>query len=129
MSDTIGAKRILDSQDLARIAADLHAAGKRIVATNGCFDIIHVGHTRYLEEARKLGDILIVGINSDDSVRQLKGSSRPINNEADRAEVLASLRCVDFVTIFGEPTADKFLQTVRPAVYAKGGDYTTDNLP
>lgn len=129
MSDSEERTTILNRQDLARVVAQLHAKGKRIVATNGCFDILHVGHTRYLEEACRLGDVLVVGINSDDSVKQLKGPNRPINNESDRAEVLAALRCVDYVTIFGEPTADEFLKAVRPQIYAKGGDYTPDSLP
>jgi glycerol-3-phosphate cytidylyltransferase len=129
MSEKPDRTRILNRQDLARVAADLHAAGKRLVATNGCFDILHVGHTRYLEEARKLGDVLIVGINSDKSVQQLKGPHRPLNSEQDRAEILSSLRCVDYVTIFGEQTADEFLKAVKPQIYAKGGDYTHETLP
>lgn len=129
MGEDNARNRIINRQDLARVVADFHAKSKRVVATNGCFDILHVGHVRYLEEARKLGDILIVGINSDESVKKLKGNNRPINNETDRAEVLAGLRCVDYVTIFGEPTADEFLKATKPNVYAKGGDYTPESLP
>ncbi|HEY9789173.1 MAG TPA: D-glycero-beta-D-manno-heptose 1-phosphate adenylyltransferase [Candidatus Obscuribacterales bacterium] len=121
--------RILDRQDLARIAAEIRTQGKRVVATNGCFDILHAGHVRYLERARELGDVLIVGINSDDSVRKLKGANRPINSEQDRAEVLSALRCVDFVSVFSEETAAEFLRACKPQIYAKGGDYTPETLP
>lgn len=102
---------------------------KRLVLTNGCFDILHVGHVRYLQKARALGDFLLVGLNSDLSVRGLKGPERPINNELDRAEVLAALACVDAVTIFEEPTADTLIEQVRPHVYSKAGDYSPENLP
>lgn len=129
ISDDKERTRVLNRQDLARVVAQLHAQGKRIVATNGCFDILHLGHVLYLEEARKLGDALIVGINSDASVKQLKGADRPINKESDRAEVVAALRSVDYATIFGESTADQFLKAIKPHVYAKGGDYTPENLP
>ena len=102
--------------------------GKRVVATNGCFDIVHVGHVRYLAAARKIGDVLVVGLNGDDSVRQLKGTNRPVNRERDRAEVLTALESVDYVTIFPEKRAANFLRAAQPAVYAKGGDYTTNTL-
>jgi rfaE bifunctional protein nucleotidyltransferase chain/domain len=104
------------------------SAGNKIVATNGCFDILHVGHVRYLQAARELGDVLIVGINGDTSTRELKGSGRPINNEHDRAEVVAALGCVDVVTIFPEVRATRFLEQAQPAIYVKGGDYTVDSL-
>jgi D-glycero-beta-D-manno-heptose 1-phosphate adenylyltransferase len=120
---------IATRQDLARIISDLRAQNKKIVATNGCFDILHAGHVRYLEAAKELGDVMIVGINSDASVQKLKGPNRPINNQDDRAEVLAALRCVDYVSIFSEETAAEFLQVVRPDIYAKGGDYTVQDLP
>ncbi len=107
----------------------LRAGGRRIVFTNGCFDILHAGHVRYLTAARAEGDVLIVGLNSDDSVRRLKGPSRPVNPEADRAEVLGGLRAVDAVTIFDEPTAAELIALVKPDVYVKGGDYTLDTLP
>lgn len=102
--------------------------GKRMVATNGCFDILHVGHVRYLAAARKLGDVLVVGLNGDSSVRQLKGEGRPVNREQDRAEVLAALESVDYVTVFPELRATNFLRAAQPSIYAKGGDYTADTL-
>ena len=101
----------------------------KVVFTNGCFDILHVGHTRYLAAARQLGDKLIVGLNSDASVRKLKGSNRPINTEADRAEVLLALKSVDEVIIFNEDTAERLIAEIKPDIYVKGGDYTLDNLP
>jgi rfaE bifunctional protein nucleotidyltransferase chain/domain len=103
-------------------------AGQRIIATNGCFDILHIGHLRYLEKSKKLGDLLVVGINSDLSVKALKGPSRPINNQADRAELLLGLKPVDFVIIFEETDACNFLKKVKPDVYTKGGDYSPDEL-
>jgi D-glycero-beta-D-manno-heptose 1-phosphate adenylyltransferase len=106
----------------------LREAGQKLVVTNGCFDLLHVGHVRYLQAARALGDALAVGVNGDQSVRELKGENRPINNERDRAEVLAALECVDFVTIFPDVRATRLLESVRPAIYAKGGDYTTATL-
>lgn len=120
---------VISGSDIVKFSEELRAAGKKIIFTNGCFDILHVGHVRYLNQARSLGDCLIVGLNSDASVRKLKGSSRPINNEADRAEVLGGLKAVDFVVVFAEPTAESLISKVRPAVYAKGGDYCLDNLP
>lgn len=104
------------------------AQGQRIVLTNGCFDVLHKGHTRYLNQAKQLGDILVVALNSDDSVRRLKGPDRPINTEADRAAVIAALSCVDYVTVFDTPTASPLIRRLRPEVYAKGGDYTPDML-
>jgi rfaE bifunctional protein nucleotidyltransferase chain/domain len=121
--------RILTRQEMARVADELRAAGKKIVTTNGCFDILHVGHVRVLQAARELGDVLIVGVNSDESVRKLKGPNRPVNTQQDRAEVLANLKSVDYVTIFGEETASELLQSIKPDVYAKGADYTTCSLP
>lgn len=99
-----------------------------MVFTNGCFDLLHAGHVRYLQQARGLGDALAVGLNSDRSVRELKGKGRPVNAEEDRAEVLAALGCVDYVVIFDGKRATDVLSTVRPHVYAKGGDYTPDSL-
>lgn len=101
----------------------------KVVATNGCFDILHIGHIRSLQKAKKLGDILVVGVNSDGSVKKLKGENRPINRENERAEVLAALSCIDFVSIFSEETAEKFLDLFRPDIYVKGGEYDLDNLP
>lgn len=99
-----------------------------MVLTNGCFDLLHVGHVRYLESAKKLGDALLVAVNSDASVRTLKGSQRPINSEQDRAEIIAALQAVDYVVIFDSPRATEIIQAIRPAIYAKGGDYTLDTL-
>ena len=106
----------------------LQAQGKKIIATNGCFDILHVGHLRYLEASKALGDVLVVGLNSDKSVKRLKGESRPINNQEDRAEMLLALKPVDFVLIFDEDTAEEFLKSVRPSIYTKGGDYSPSEL-
>ena len=101
----------------------------KTVATNGCFDILHIGHIRSLQKAKSLGNILIVGLNSDSSVKKLKGKDRPINNEKNRAEILAALSCVDFVSLFNEDTAEKFLEIVKPDIYVKGGEYNLDILP
>jgi rfaE bifunctional protein nucleotidyltransferase chain/domain len=120
--------KILTLDQLAAESGRLRSESQRVVATNGCFDILHVGHVRYLTAARKLGDDLVVGLNGDDSVRQLKGEGRPVNREQDRAEVLAALESVDYVTIFPENRATNFLRAAAPAVYAKGGDYTADTL-
>lgn len=102
----------------------MRASGKKLVVTNGCFDLLHLGHVTYLESARNQGDALLVGLNGDDSVRQLKGDSRPLNSETDRAAVVAALQSVDGVCIFAEKTALRFLTAARPDVYVKGGDYT-----
>jgi rfaE bifunctional protein nucleotidyltransferase chain/domain len=120
--------KILEMDELARRAKKLRAAGKRLVATNGCFDLLHVGHVHYLQAARALGEALVVGLNGDRSVRELKGNGRPINNERDRAEVLAALECVDLVTIFPQMRATQFIFASNPAIYVKGGDYTSDTL-
>ena len=106
----------------------LRDGGKTIVATNGCFDLLHLGHVYYLQAARARGDILVVGINGDESVRQLKGRGRPLNNARARAEVLAALECVDLVTVFPEMRATRFIEAARPAVYVKGGDYDRETL-
>jgi rfaE bifunctional protein nucleotidyltransferase chain/domain len=103
-------------------------ASEQIVFTNGCFDILHVGHVRYLQAAKELGDRLVVGLNSDRSVQALKGIGRPINNEADRAEILAALAAVDHVIIFNDPRVTALVKELRPHIYAKGGDYTIDSL-
>src|SRR5216117_3113696 len=115
--------KILDMDELAKHSRELRAAGKRLVFTNGCFDFLHVGHVRYLQAARALGDALAVGLNGDRSVSELKGIGRPINTERDRAEVLAALECVDLITIFPETRATQFIYASMPVVYAKGGDY------
>ncbi len=104
------------------------ASGRRLVFTNGCFDLLHVGHVRYLQAARELGDALLVAVNGDASVRALKGPARPINGEEDRAEVLAALACVDFVTTFHTERVSELVREIRPQIYAKGGDYTVESL-
>lgn len=119
---------VIPFSEAGQIRDRLQLGEGKLVFTNGCFDVLHVGHVQYLEGARKLGDALVVGINGDDSVRELKGPSRPINEEADRADVLAALRCVDAVVIFPELRATRLIQSLRPDVYAKGGDYTVDLL-
>ena len=108
--------------------AALRASGKRLVVTNGCFDLLHLGHVTYLESARNQGDVLLIGVNGDDSVRQLKGPTRPLNCESDRAAVLAALDSVDSTCIFTEKTATRFLGAAQPDVYVKGGDYTLETL-
>lgn len=113
---------------LAEWRARMRASGRKLVVTNGCFDLLHAGHVSYLERARAHGDALLVGLNGDASVRALKGPNRPINNEADRAVVLSALRCVDAVCIFPEPTATRFLALAQPDIYVKGGDYTPETL-
>jgi rfaE bifunctional protein nucleotidyltransferase chain/domain len=118
-----------DLADAEARCAALRATGARLVLTNGTFDLLHVGHVRALDEARRLGDALVVGLNSDESVRAYKGPSRPLVPEADRAEVLCALACVDLVVIFGEATAEELVHRLRPAVYAKGRDYEGAPLP
>jgi rfaE bifunctional protein nucleotidyltransferase chain/domain len=103
--------------------------GRRVVMANGCFDILHVGHVRYLEGARALGDVLVVAINSDTSVRQLKGEGRPILSEDERVALVSALRCVDHVVVFDEPDVRGLLDVIRPAVHAKGTDYTEESVP
>jgi len=120
--------KIVNLEELSDRSENLRAAGKKLVATNGCFDLLHVGHVRYLRAARALGDLLVVGLNNDRSVRELKGSGRPIMTEIDRAEILAALECVDLVTIFPEMRATRFLAAARPAIYVKGGDYSSETL-
>jgi rfaE bifunctional protein nucleotidyltransferase chain/domain len=116
-------------EDLQALLAKLRQEGKTIVTTNGCFDILHVGHVRYLEETKKLGDVLIVALNSDASVRRLKGEGRPINNENDRAEVLNALKSVDYVVLFDEDSPMQLLEEIKPDVHTKGADYTVETLP
>jgi len=123
------ATRILDRNRLIARVAVARRTGARIVFANGCFDILHVGHVRYLEAARSLGDLLVVGINSDAQVRSLKGEGRPFVPERERAEIIASLRAVDIVTIFPEPTVEALLLAIRPDVHAKGTDYTAETVP
>ena len=120
--------KIVELEELSNRCKEVRSAGKKIVATNGCFDLLHVGHVRYLQAARALGDLLVVGLNGDRSVHELKGAGRPITTQSDRAEILAALECVDLVTIFPEIRAMKFLAAVRPTVYVKGGDYSSETL-
>jgi D-beta-D-heptose 7-phosphate kinase / D-beta-D-heptose 1-phosphate adenosyltransferase len=131
LADRLGAHHgsAVDADRLAALVAEHRAAGRRIVFTNGCFDVLHRGHVAYLNQARLLGDVLIVAVNADGSVRRLKGPSRPVNPAADRAAMLAALSCVDHVTIFEEDTPAALLRRLRPEVYAKGGDYTPHMLP
>lgn len=121
--------RILDRNRLIARVAIARRNGARVVLANGCFDILHVGHVRYLEGARALGDILVVGINSDEQVRALKGEGRPLVPERERAEMIAALRAVDFVTVFNEPNVEALLRAIRPDVHAKGTDYTEETVP
>lgn len=111
------------------MADKARAAGRRVVLANGCFDLLHVGHVRYLEDARALGDLLIVGVNGDDAVRRLKGPGRPLMPAVERAEMLAALRAVDHVVVFEDDTADRLVALLRPAVHAKGTDYTAESVP
>ena len=121
-------KKIKTTGEMLPLLAILRAAGKKIVFTNGCFDIIHTGHTRYLAKAKSLGDILIVAVNSDASVRMIKGDKRPINSEADRMETLAALEVVDFVTIFNEPDPYRVISEIKPDVLVKGGDWPIEKI-
>lgn len=115
--------KVLPLEELRRILGEFGRREKRVVLTNGHFDLLHIGHLRYLQEAKALGDILVVGVNSDASTRRLKGPGRPILPQGERAELLAALACVDYVTVFEEDTAEELVQVLRPDVYVKGGDY------
>ena len=121
--------KIINKKVIEKTIEKLKKENKNIVFTNGCFDILHVGHVRYLKESSKFGDVLIVGLNSDSSVKKLKGETRPINNENDRAEILCALNFVDYVIIFDEDTPEKLLDAIKPDIYTKGADYTIDTLP
>lgn len=120
---------LVQREDLRALIDTIHHAGKTVVTTNGCFDILHVGHVRYLEKTKTFGDFLIVLLNSDKSVKSIKGPSRPINNEMDRAEILSALRCVDYVVLFDEDSPRNLLDEMKPDVYTKGADYTMETLP
>lgn len=120
---------ILDREDLVRKIVELRRNGAKIALANGCFDLFHVGHIRYLAGAKELADVLVVGINSDEQVKKLKGENRPFMPANDRAEIVSSLRFVDFVTIFDEPTVTELLRAVKPDFHAKGTDYTVDSVP
>jgi len=122
-------KKVKALQEISTLVSEFKEAGKTVVFANGCFDLLHVGHIRYLEAARALGDILVLGLNGDKSVRQLKGPGRPLMNQEERAEILAALECVDYLVVFDEPTAKQVLETLRPDVHAKGTDYTRESVP
>jgi rfaE bifunctional protein nucleotidyltransferase chain/domain len=121
--------RVLDLEQARGVAEAARASGRRVVLANGCFDLLHVGHVRYLEDARALGDLLIVGVNSDAAVRRLKGPGRPLMPVGERAELLAALRAVDHVVVFDDDTADRLVALLHPAVHAKGTDYTPESVP
>ena len=120
---------VLDRDTLVRRCASERAAGRTIAFANGCFDLLHVGHVRYLQAAAQEADLLIVAVNDDASVRRLKGEGRPVLAAADRAELVAALRWVDYVVVFDEPTVGPLLEAIRPDVHCKGTDYTVDNVP
>ncbi|MFK4785755.1 D-glycero-beta-D-manno-heptose 1-phosphate adenylyltransferase [Fusobacterium sp. MFO224] len=120
---------IIDRKFGRELIEKLKLQNKKVVFTNGCFDILHIGHLRYLLEAKKQGDVLIVGINSDSSVKRLKGEDRPINGEDDRAEMLCGLKPVDYTVIFEEDTPEELIKELKPSIHVKGGDYTKDDLP
>ena len=121
--------KIIQNNAIADLSERLKKENKKTVFTNGCFDILHLGHAKYLKKSKSYGDILIVGLNSDSSVRRLKGESRPINNQQDRAELLCELSSVDYVVIFDEDTPERLLEEIKPDIYTKGADYTIDTLP
>ena len=120
--------KIVNREQLKKELDRLRSKGKRVVFTNGCFDILHVGHARYLKEARKIGDVLVLAVNSDVSVRTIKGEKRPIIPEKERAEMVASLEAVDYVTIFSETTSRELIEYLKPNVLVKGGDWAEENV-
>jgi len=124
-----GRGKLMTLRGLKTVVERLRKRGKRIVLANGCFDLLHVGHVRYLAEAKSLGDVLVVGVNGDRSVRQLKGKGRPLMPESARAELVAGFDCTDYVIVFREPNVERLLRAIRPDVHAKGGDYTIDTVP
>ena len=121
--------KVYEIEKLAEILAEEKTAGNQIVFTNGCFDLLHIGHTRYLAQAKAKGDILVVGLNSDSSVKKLKGDKRPLIPQDERAEMLSNLEMVDYVTIFADETAKNVIAELEPDIYVKGGDYSINNLP
>jgi rfaE bifunctional protein nucleotidyltransferase chain/domain len=127
--DSAAQSRIRERSELITIVETARKNSQRIVFANGCFDVLHVGHVRYLEAAKALGDLLIVGINSDEQTRRLKGEGRPFMPEDQRAEIISSLEVVDFVTVFDEPTVAELLLALKPDIHAKGTDYTEDSVP
>ncbi len=116
-------QKIVERSELAQLVCQRQEGGKRAVFTNGCFDLLHLGHVRYLQDARALGDFLVLALNSDSGVRRLKGEGRPLVPEQERAEILAALSCIDYITIFEEPTAGPLVELLKPRIYVKGGDY------
>ena len=122
-------EKVVSRDELVRCVAEARAAGRTVAFANGCFDLLHVGHVRYLESSSREADILVVAINDDEMVRTLKGENRPILPAPDRAELVAALRCVDYVVIFPEPTVGPLLTTLRPDVHCKGTDYTAESVP
>lgn len=126
---TMPTTKILDRTELVATIEQLRSSGNKIILANGCFDLLHVGHVRYLQGAKDLGGILVVGINSDKQVALLKGVGRPVVTENERAEVISALACVDFVTIFDEPTVTELIYAIRPDVHTKGTDYAVDTVP
>lgn len=120
--------KVVSQQELAKVVAELKKQGKKIVTTNGAFDILHIGHVKALQQTKALGDVLIVGVNSDSSVKQYKSDLRPIVPQEDRAEMLAALACVDYVTIFSETDPRNFLELVKPNIHAKSGDYDAEKM-
>jgi rfaE bifunctional protein nucleotidyltransferase chain/domain len=126
-NDPLG--KIKSLKEIKDILKPLRAAGRKIVFANGCFDLLHVGHTRYLQNAKALGDILVLGVNSDASVAVLKGKGRPVQPEAERAEILSALACVDYVLLFDALTVDGILRELQPDIHAKGSDYTEESIP
>ncbi|EKV56636.1 D-glycero-beta-D-manno-heptose 1-phosphate adenylyltransferase [Brachyspira hampsonii] len=121
-------KKLIERNNLDTVLNKYREENKKIVFTNGCFDILHRGHVEYLQKARELGDLLILGLNSDDSVKRLKGNDRPINNEIDRAIVLSALECINYISIFDEDTPLELIKIVRPDILVKGGDYKIENV-
>jgi D-beta-D-heptose 7-phosphate kinase/D-beta-D-heptose 1-phosphate adenosyltransferase len=120
--------KIKNAKNLSKALALLKRKGKKIVFTNGCFDILHVGHVDYLSKAKRLGDVLVVGLNTDSSVKKIKGKDRPINKESDRAMVLSALSFVDYITLFGETTPEKLIMKLRPDILVKGGDWKIEDI-
>jgi rfaE bifunctional protein nucleotidyltransferase chain/domain len=128
MKDAVTYK-LKNLDELKELAAAARSSGQTVVFANGCFDLLHVGHVRYLQSARALGDMLIVAINSDGGVRHMKGAGRPLQSEQDRVEIVAALDCVSFVTLFSTPTVDPLLSQLKPHIHAKGTDYREETVP
>lgn len=121
--------KLISRESAVQLCNDLRKTGNKVVFTNGCFDVLHAGHVRYLNAAKRFGDILILGLNTDSSVKTFKGDLRPINSELDRAEVISGLEAVDYVVLFGERTSYELVDALRPAIYVKGGDYAGIEFP